>query len=1035
MSSIPPDDEEDEAPDDFLRELARVEDRAPPPPSVRVEGTLIGRYEVVSEIGRGGMGIVFLAEDAKLGRKVALKLLPPSFAADEERRRRFLREARAAAAVSHPNLVTLYDVGEHEGRAYIAMEYLPGRSLREVLVAKRLSVDEAVDIARQVLAGLVHAHAAGLLHRDLKPENVLLGDDGRVRILDFGLAKLDRESEPGDNTTRDGLVMGTPGYMSPEQARGQSLDARSDVFSFGVLLHELLTGKRPFDGPTRADVVTSLLRDPSPRADALRPEVGPALADFGQRCLAKAPSDRLASAALALAALDQAWSSTKERRSGDAQLATNGAPTRPKTPRVTMGIRWAAAGLGVAALAAALAFPSSRTRPAVVSVDSGAQKAKAIAITDVPAPASKSPEALVAYKQALQAVRDADWGIATERLTDATARDPELAPAHLRHAILAYGGGDGPSIARDHLARAMAMRGTLSERDQKLLFAFEPTISRDPAETALARQRLRALAQAYPDDAEIWHFYAMFGTSDEDETIAASRHATELDPQFADSWQVLAEGLAWKGRTDEALAAIERCVTISPLTADCRGERARIYGVMGECSRMEEDLRRGLSSNPRAANIWHEDRAAALLAVGRTDDTVVEAFRQKWSLLGADKRKGVEPYDRALLAAVRGRFEEADALLALGEKAVELDPNAQVHARFATFRVAIAHELGKTKDAAKIAERYITKRDVWLGSESAMDMEIPMLRVMQHGGLLTADDFVKRRDTWYARVRAADSDKNAVFAWHTAYTTFVQTPAEAKDALAHAPTIDMHRLGKDGGVRADVGFAYLLAGRPDDALIPLETAAKACNWLRWPVSHTKALLHLGQAHEQLGHTEAACAAYQRVVSRWGSARTSATRDVARARSDALACKSLSLPSSSSSSPASAPKTTKRAKQDPDDDDDDDDEIRIPVPHLPNMPPMPKLPPVAGEPPSFGALPKPPRPAGPRPHDDDRDSTVVVRRASARGALRDGACKQAKQAALERSACGTRPKSVEGDCVCTPMQDGWKCVAAMAVVCD
>src|SRR6187401_860409 len=141
--------EDDDGSDDFLREVARVENR-PPPSTARLEGTNIGRFKVVSEIGRGGMGIVFLAEDEKLMRKVALKLLPPSFAADEERRRRFLREARAAAAVSHPNLVTVYDVGEHEGRAYIAMEYLRGRSLREILGERQLSIDEAVDLVRQI---------------------------------------------------------------------------------------------------------------------------------------------------------------------------------------------------------------------------------------------------------------------------------------------------------------------------------------------------------------------------------------------------------------------------------------------------------------------------------------------------------------------------------------------------------------------------------------------------------------------------------------------------------------------------------------------------------------------------------------------------------------------------------------------------------------------------------------------------------------------------------------------------------------------
>ena len=1015
---------DDDASDDFLRDVARVDER-PPPSIARLEGTNIGRFKVVSEIGRGGMGIVFLAEDEKLRRKVALKLLPPSFAADEERRRRFLREARAAAAVSHPNLVTVYDVGEHEGRGYIAMEYLRGRSLREQLSERSLSVDEAVELARQILAGLAHAHAAGLLHRDLKPENVLVDRDGRVRLVDFGLAKLDGDVDaPGENSTRDGLVMGTPGYMSPEQARGQAVDARSDIFSFGVLFYEMLTRKRPFTGPTRADVVTSLLRDDPPRVDVARPEVGIALGDLVHRCLAKAPDDRFPSSAVLKDALDDAWTTSKrEIRVTPTPADAGSAPVRRRR-RIWP---WMAAAAAVTTLAATLAF-TQRPAPAARPQEREAGPPRGLAITEVPLPRSNSPEALAAYRQALQAIRDADWAIAEERLADATKRDPELSSAHLRLAMLAGSGGNGGAAqAREALSRAMTTRANLPERDQGLLMAMEPLINRDPAEKGLAQQRLRALVDAHPNDAELWHFYAVWGSEGTDEGIAAERRAVELDPQFADAWQILAAQLAQQGKVDEALAAIERCVVISPLTADCRGERARLYGVMGECTRMEEDLRRGLSSNPRAATMWHEDRAAALVAVGRTDDTVLEAFRQKWTLLGEDRRKGVEALDRALLSAARGRFAEAEGLLLEGEKAIANDPNDQIHSRYAGVRIAVLGELGRPKDAAKVAETYLAKKDVWIGSSSSMDTLVPMLRVMQHGGLISLEDFTARRNAWYARASATEAGRPVKVLWALAYADGVRTPAEARAALDALPkgvsVAGTVKLDKETFARAQLGNALLLVGRAKEALPHLEGATNACNWLQWPVQHTLALLHLGQAQEALGATENACEAYQRVVARWSAAPKSATRDLAKARLKALSC---------GTEARRAPIRTTGAPPGPNGvPDEEDDPSELPAPPVPPPPPAPPAPPHAFLPPGLPPIASAfiPPPAGPA-----AGPRTLTRVAVNRGPERGPACAEAKHAAIGQAKCG-RQRSVEGDCDCQAVQGEWICAAVMTVTCD
>jgi TolB-like protein len=230
--------------------------------------TLAGRYRVLSLLGAGGMGRVYLAEDAELGRRVALKFLPEHLTHDEEQARRFRQEARAASALNHPNIITVYGVEEAGGSSVIASEYIEGETLRERISRGALAPAEALDIAAQIASALRAAHEAGIVHRDVKPENVMLRPDGYVKVLDFGIAKLaprqtNAAEENGHNTstvrTTPGLIMGTDRYMSPEQARGQEVDARADVWSLGCVLYEMLAGVPPFTGETASDVVAAVL--------------------------------------------------------------------------------------------------------------------------------------------------------------------------------------------------------------------------------------------------------------------------------------------------------------------------------------------------------------------------------------------------------------------------------------------------------------------------------------------------------------------------------------------------------------------------------------------------------------------------------------------------------------------------------------------------------------------------------------------------------------------------------------------------------
>ncbi|MGE0460701.1 MAG: protein kinase [Vicinamibacterales bacterium] len=267
-----------------------------------IPGTRLGPYEVVSALGAGGMGEVYQAFDARLNRRVALKVLPRALAADPDRLLRFEQEARSASALNHPNIVTVYDVGRDGDISYIAMEFVEGRTLRAMLTDGPLPLTIVLQISSQVAKALAKAHDAGIVHRDLKPDNVMVTEDGYAKLLDFGLAKLAPSTKapiaaledvtaPPAPLTSPGVVFGTVAYMSPEQARGQPVDVRTDQFAFGSILYEMATGERAFPGRTSADVLAAIIRDSPRPMSSFRP-VPPAFEAVVARCLAKDPSGR-----------------------------------------------------------------------------------------------------------------------------------------------------------------------------------------------------------------------------------------------------------------------------------------------------------------------------------------------------------------------------------------------------------------------------------------------------------------------------------------------------------------------------------------------------------------------------------------------------------------------------------------------------------------------------------------------------------------------------------------------------------------------
>jgi YD repeat-containing protein len=383
--------------DSLLRAVAAAPDRP-----VATTPTRIAHFRILARLGQGGMGVVYRAEDETLRRTVALKLLPEA-SGDEETKQRFLREARSAAAITHPNVAVVYQIGEANNRIYIAMELVEGESLRARLDRGRLDLATARELAAQIARGLSAAHEKGIVHRDLKPENVIITPAGHVKILDFGLAKPEvaRRSSGSTEaalaktetlvTSDEGRIMGTPEYMSPEQALGEAVDVRSDVFSFGIVLYEMLAGARPFAGASTGAVLVAIARDAAPPLRERAPHVDDATEAVVARCLAKVPAERFGSAGEIVTALGGRTTSrpaTESRTDVEALVATGGVRRHAwSVPWPAMGLVGLACAMTVAAVAGYRAGHLPRVKYCVLSEDTNEGPRCVLEIT--PALASK----------------------------------------------------------------------------------------------------------------------------------------------------------------------------------------------------------------------------------------------------------------------------------------------------------------------------------------------------------------------------------------------------------------------------------------------------------------------------------------------------------------------------------------------------------------------------------------------------------------------------------------------------------------------
>jgi tetratricopeptide (TPR) repeat protein/predicted Ser/Thr protein kinase len=502
----------------------------------------LGIYRLIAPLGAGGMGEVWKAEDTRLGRTVAIKILPAAVAAESEAMARLRREARTAAQLNHPNIATIHAFDEAEGRLYIVMEYAEGESLGSLIRRGPLAEADVCRIGKSVADALAEAHAKGIVHRDIKPDNIVVNGP-RVKVLDFGIARrVDGDTPPigpDDPTafrTQTGYIVGTPHYMSPEQAMGKTFDHRTDIFSLGVVLYHAATGRLPFYGETITETILKIARDePEPVSG-----VSPGLLTIIRKCLQKNPGDRYASAGELAAELDAEMLMAKTAPATGAVRPAggrgSGGPTAPQTERVSRR-RWPwVAGVSTAALVIVLgAIVAARPKPKpappppkpVAITTSSVVEARASAILDVTEPATDTTPKVTTttavviepvdkpqtaertaedfYNEGMVRLVERQPFRAREAFESAVERDPQHARAHFRLGEMALFGRDFP-LARKELETALAERERLDPRERKLAELGLALLDRDRER---AEELAREIAAISPRDPDLMRFRAL----------------------------------------------------------------------------------------------------------------------------------------------------------------------------------------------------------------------------------------------------------------------------------------------------------------------------------------------------------------------------------------------------------------------------------------------------------------------------------------------------------------------------------------------
>jgi serine/threonine-protein kinase len=883
----------------------------------------VAHFRILGKLGEGGMGVVYRAEDEKLRRTVALKLLPDA-SRSEERRQRFLREARSAAAITHPNVAVIHAVDEADGRVYIAMELVEGESLRAKLHGGPLDLATAREVLLQMARGLAAAHERGIVHRDLKPENVMITAAGVVKLLDFGLAKAAGPrsgSRPGATetalaktetlvTSDEGRVMGTPEYMSPEQALGEPLDVRSDVFSFGIVAYEMLTGARPFAGASTGAVLVAIARDTPPPLRERAPQVDEAMSAIVTRCLAKAPAERFASAgeivtALSAGASPRAVTAAADPARAPSARATSEDASSARTRRAALALTLVAllVLLGAVGLVSSRRASGPATGATITAPAASSAPGRGIGLLDGPPPKTNNPEAAREYRLGLQAIHDASFASGRAHLDRAVALDPDLAEAHL---MLTWGWPPWTiEVLRKHAAAAAAMRNQLDERGQAILDELQRMLLMDNVFTEETFSRGKVFLERFPRDAV---YTAMMGFAGlilghVPEGLQLLDRAEALDPTMAiPSW---ARGmfLSLTGDADGAASACDRCLEISPSAVDCIDMRAQLDLGRGQCERLEQDARRMLAIDGSSAHAYGWLTAALVArgaplesieeAMGRAEEPAPAASAQPQSSATGDD------VDRlTTLSWLTGDF--TGALAALPEidrwatsSRMDVQAGDAINAE-----VQVLRETGQNDRAAAVAERFVRRYPALAHDAVCAALTVPCreardvaLLALHRAGRISDADFRAKRDAWAREAVAQSAPAVANRVWFYFYALTALTPAEAREALDTLPRFSP--MPSTAGVIPEermMGQVLLLAGRVDEAIVHLRGALTPCASTDALASRVIAAELLGEALESKGDAAGACDAYREVLARWGHAKPrSVTADAARAHATKLGC--------------------------------------------------------------------------------------------------------------------------------------------------
>ncbi|MFO0605377.1 MAG: serine/threonine-protein kinase [Polyangiales bacterium] len=841
-------------------------------------GALVGPYRVERRLGGGAAGDVYRAARIDTEEPVALKVLR---GVDGDARSSHAREAAAGAAFRHPNVAAVYDAGEVDGRLWIAMELVEGKTLRAFVGDPSVPAARRVAWVADVARALAAAHDAGLVHRDVKPDNVMVRDDGAVKVLDFGLARLRAADPTLSSWSAAGRAVGTPAYMAPEQLWGGAVDARCDQWAWALTAWELFAGAVPWpDLGSMPAVVTAVLHEPIAPLRERCPDAPPALAAAVDRALTRDPAGRFASMHELVASLDVTPTSPPA-----APLRSAPSPPRRRT---------ALALAGTAIVAVALAASRLPRRAPTVAPTPAA----AVTLATLPPPLRCERAVNPAYREGLDAIRAGSWLLAHAAFQRAFAVDPSCPEVALRLLVTGYWVANATERRRWYRL-AWQSRGRMRERDRVLLDTFEPTVVREPLDRDEYVRRLRAMAARYPDDAEVWATLAFHG-DDFEARVAAARRALALDPAYPDAWQGMAGALRRLGRTREAAAAYARCRDAVPAAADCATDLASLQLAEGRCAEM-------LATGRALAAVAPDHPAAyltvaqAMASLGEAREAVEAAVRQRAAQVTAGPLRAMhEAFDLARSAALYGDFEaaRAQARRLAADAAGSADVDGPLRA--AWLDVELAREEGRAADGLDAAARFLAGRPAWTGGgvtfryhTFAQYAEPAMLDDLRRAGRL--DDAARAAGlARWERSLTVEAPQLPLFRWAFTRALGADTAAQAVEALRAAPP------EADPGVvitRASVlvlateavhGAVALRAGDLTAARASLGRATASCLALEDPFLHTRAWRWLGDVHARAGDVPAACEAYRVVVRRWGASRSVNARD-ARAAMASLRC--------------------------------------------------------------------------------------------------------------------------------------------------